>query len=119
MWAHGLSCLTPPYFLYNHIIAPHPPLNMTDDGALSADTFGMGDGYEREKMDAAWCGGDRSYFAPWSHPGQLTRIGRRDLADFGPMCTQSGFPAIGVTTPSHSYSLTRITPTTAINASGN
>lgn len=219
--AHDLSGLTPPYFLYNHVVAPHPPFNMTDDGALRTDTFGMGDGSEREKMDAAWYGDyrtgyleklrytnkailakiarlkeqvpdpkiivihsdhgsgmylhkedlagtclkerlspllavyssyprlqaaiapdinlvnlyriifreafnadlnplpNRSYFAPWSHPEQLTRIGRRDLADFGPMCTQSGFPAIGVTTLPHSYSLTRITPTTAINTSGN
>lgn len=52
--AHDLSTIKAPFFLYNHIIAPHPPFNMMRDGDFRPETFGMGDGSEREKMDAAW-----------------------------------------------------------------
>jgi hypothetical protein len=206
--AHDLGGLTPPYFLYNHILAPHPPFNMTRDGALRAETFGIGDGAERETMPPGWydayrvgyleklryinkailakvarlkeqvpdpkiilihgdhgsgmyfyregvaatclkerfsplvaiystyprlqaaIGPDinlvnlyravfreafdadlaplpsRSYFAPWSHPGQLTQLNpERDLAEFGAACTRSRSPAIGAIEPEPSVAV--------------
>ena len=48
---HAIDGLQPPYFVYNHIIAPHPPFSVTPDGAYRPDIFGISDGSHRE-LDA-------------------------------------------------------------------
>ena len=49
---HELGAFNPPYFVYNHIIAPHPPFNMTGDGRLRTDPYGWADGSHRRDSDA-------------------------------------------------------------------
>lgn len=43
--------IEPPFFVYNHVIAPHPPFNITADGSFRPDLYGLADGNHRETDD--------------------------------------------------------------------
>jgi hypothetical protein len=51
---HSYRKFQAPFFVYNHIVAPHPPFNISADGQWRASDSDMGDGGNRLKADAAW-----------------------------------------------------------------
>jgi hypothetical protein len=51
---HGYRKFRTPFFVYNHIVAPHPPFNISADGKWRASLSDMADGGNRLEADAAW-----------------------------------------------------------------
>ena len=49
-----LGQFKPPFFVYNHIIAPHPPFNIAADGSPRPTSFDLGDGSNRLEVDPDW-----------------------------------------------------------------
>lgn len=51
---HDYSKFKRPFFVYNHILAPHPPFNIAADGQVRPDSFRMGDGSHRLEIKPRW-----------------------------------------------------------------
>jgi hypothetical protein len=45
---HDFNEFKSPYFVYNHILAPHPPFNIDSNGRYQLDSLGIRDGVHRE-----------------------------------------------------------------------
>ncbi|MGH6914296.1 MAG: hypothetical protein ACREH3_11395, partial [Geminicoccales bacterium] len=51
---HDYSKFRPPFFVYNHVVAPLPPFNIAADGQSRPSAFAMGDGSHRLEVEPAW-----------------------------------------------------------------